>query len=134
MDDNKCGDNKANPWRTLKTWYLLQKSNNPNHLVQPLIKDVKSAVSKLKSLFPSTPLEKHASLDIIMPGPSEDRQRTIIFRDLGRVENTWVATQFFLAYFEGKGISPPVGVMMDDLQLLSNNATTNSSNKMYRII
>jgi len=57
-------------------------------------------------MFPNSPLQKHAFLDIIMPAPAPSLARTMIFRDIGRVENDWVAKQFFLAYFEGWGISP----------------------------
>lgn len=62
----------------------------------------------LKSMFPNIPLKKHATLDVILNPPATKGERTLIFRDIGRVENTWVAKQFFLAYFEGWGISPPV--------------------------
>lgn len=68
---------------------------------------------KLKSMFPNAPLQKHAFLDIILNPPQPSRPRTVIFRDIGRIESDWVATQFFLAYFEGTGISPP---MKQDVQ------------------
>jgi hypothetical protein len=32
----------------------------------------------------------------------------LVFRDLGAVQDSWLTTQFVLAYFEGQGISPPV--------------------------
>lgn len=63
---------------------------------------------KLKSMFPNVPLNKGAFLDIFIHPPSPTRQRLIIFRDIGRMENDWFAHNFFLAYFEGGGISPPV--------------------------
>lgn len=69
-----------------------------------------SPLRKLKSLFPTTPLSKHTPLDILLTAPSSDptRPRALIFRDLGAVENDWVAREFVLAYFEGQGVSPPV--------------------------
>lgn len=35
-------------------------------------------------------------------------ERRLIVRDLGSIANDWVSKEFMLAYFEGKGISPPV--------------------------
>ncbi|OJA18840.1 hypothetical protein AZE42_00821 [Rhizopogon vesiculosus] len=69
-----------------------------------------SPLRKLKSLFPTTALPKGTPLDIILGAPSgsPSRPRTLIFRDMGSVENDWVANEFVLAYFEGNGISPPL--------------------------
>lgn len=64
----------------------------------------------LKSIFPGTPLAKHTPLDILITAPSKDsaRPRAVIVRDLGSVENDWIAREFILAYFEGDGLSPAV--------------------------
>lgn len=69
-----------------------------------------SPLRNLKSLFPTTALPKGTPLDIILVAPSgsPSHPRTLIFRDMGLVENDWVAEEFVLAYFEGNGISPPV--------------------------
>ncbi|EGO02734.1 hypothetical protein SERLA73DRAFT_130997 [Serpula lacrymans var. lacrymans S7.3] len=69
-----------------------------------------SPIRKLKSIFPSTSLKKHTPLDVLLTPPTGDpsRPRALIFRDLGTIENDWVANEFFLAYFEGSGISPPL--------------------------
>jgi hypothetical protein len=69
-----------------------------------------SPLRKLKSLFPTTALPKRTPLDIILTAPtgSPSRPRTLFLRELGSVENDWVAEEFVLAYFEGDGISPPV--------------------------
>lgn len=69
-----------------------------------------SPLRTLKSIFPNAPLAKHTPLDILLTAPSKDptRQRALIIRDMGAVENDWVAREFFLAYFEGDGVSPPV--------------------------
>jgi hypothetical protein len=71
---------------------------------------IQSPLRKLKSIFPSTPLQKHTPLDILLTSPPSDpsQSRSLIIRDMGSVENDWVATEFVLAYFEGDGPSPPV--------------------------
>ena len=73
---------------------------------------VQSPLRKLKSIFPATPLSKHTPLDIFLTAPSSDpeRPRALIIRDMGSVEDDWVATEFVLAYFEGNGPSPAVRV------------------------
>jgi len=67
-----------------------------------------SPLRKLKSMFPNTPLSKHTPLDIIIPAPEAEQPRTLIVRDLGAIQDDWVAREFLLAYFEGGGISPPL--------------------------
>ncbi|KAI9066685.1 hypothetical protein FKP32DRAFT_1755735 [Trametes sanguinea] len=69
---------------------------------------IQSPLRKLKSMFPNTPLAKHSPLDILITAPSPKQPRTLIVRDLGSVQNDWLATEFVLTYFEGKGISPPL--------------------------
>ena len=68
---------------------------------------VQSPLRKFKSMFPNTPLAKHAPLDVLLTSPGP-QPRTLIVRDLGSVQNDWLSTEFVLAYFEGHGISPPV--------------------------
>ncbi|KAH7915112.1 chalcone-flavanone isomerase-domain-containing protein [Hygrophoropsis aurantiaca] len=72
--------------------------------------EAQSPLRKLKSMFPTTALSKNTSLDILLTAPTGDpsRPRSLIFRDMGSVENDWVATEFVMAYFEGDGISPPL--------------------------
>ncbi|KAG1755008.1 chalcone-flavanone isomerase-domain-containing protein [Suillus paluster] len=69
-----------------------------------------SPLRELKSLFPTTALSKGTALDVVLVAPSRSpsRPRSLIFRDMGSVENDWVAEEFVLAYFEGNGISPPL--------------------------
>jgi hypothetical protein len=68
-----------------------------------------SPIRQLKTLFPNTPLTKGTPLDIILTEPEPmSTKRALIFRDLGVVYDDWVTREFVLAYFEGKGISPPV--------------------------
>ena len=46
---------------------------------------------------------------ITRPGPfSDPRSRVLIFPELGKVNDGMLAKEFFLAYFEGHGISPAV--------------------------
>ncbi|KAF7978924.1 hypothetical protein HWV62_44462 [Athelia sp. TMB] len=70
--------------------------------------DAQDPLRTLKSIFPGTPLAKHTPLDILITAPSEDstRPRAVIVRDLGSVENNWIAREIILAYFEGDGLSP----------------------------
>ena len=59
-------------------------------------------------MFPNAPLAKHQSLDILLAPPVPGQPRNLIVRDLGAVQDDWLAEQFVLAYFEGSGLSPPV--------------------------
>lgn len=71
--------------------------------------EAQSPLRTLKSIFPNTPFAKHAHLDILLTAPFQDpkRPRALVIRDMGAIENDWVAREFVLAYFEGAGISPP---------------------------
>ena len=71
---------------------------------------VQSPINKLKSIFPNTPLNKHTPVDILLTPPFPTQPRTLIFRDLGVIQNDWVAQEFMLAYFAGEGNSPAVGI------------------------
>ena len=65
----------------------------------------------LKGLFPNSPLPKHQPMHVLItrPGPFSDHgSRALIFPELGRVNDGMIAKEFFLAYFEGAGISPAV--------------------------
>jgi len=65
-----------------------------------------SPLRTLKGLFPNSPLAKHTPLDIFLAAPIPNRPRPLIFRDLGSVENDWVATEFVLNYFGPEAPSP----------------------------
>ncbi|KAJ6604292.1 chalcone isomerase [Mycena vulgaris] len=67
---------------------------------------VAAPMRALKTLFPNSPLAKHASLDLYIPAPVPGQPRPLVVRDLGTVQNNWVATELFLYYFAGKGASP----------------------------
>ena len=69
---------------------------------------IQSPLHKFKTMFPNTPLTKHTPLDILLAPPEPQQPRTLIIRDLGSVQHDWLAKEFFLGYFEGDGISPPV--------------------------
>ncbi|OCB91636.1 Chalcone-flavanone isomerase [Sanghuangporus baumii] len=74
--------------------------------------EAQSPIRKLKSMFPNTPLKKGRPLDILLLAPPKnpDEKRILIVRDLGSVENNWLAKEFVKIYFVGKGISPPVSL------------------------
>lgn len=63
---------------------------------------------KLKSIFPNSSLKKHTPFDMLLTGPIPNRPRSLIFRDLGTIDNDWVATELVLHYFEGDAPSPAV--------------------------
>ena len=52
-----------------------------------------SPLRKFKSMFPSTNFSKGQPLDIMLLPPPKNSadQRTLVVRDLGSVENNWVA-------------------------------------------
>lgn len=68
---------------------------------------VQSPLRTFKSMFPTTPLGKHESLDILITEPSSE-PRHLIVRDLGTIQNDWIARELVLAYFEGQGLSQKV--------------------------
>lgn len=59
-------------------------------------------------MFPTTPLAKHTPLELVLTPPRPGRERALVIRDVGAVENTWVAEELVMSYFDGKVISPPV--------------------------
>lgn len=67
-----------------------------------------SPLRKLKSLFPNSALTKNTPLDVFLSAPTPGRPRALVFRDMGAIENDWVATELVLHYFTGEGPSPPV--------------------------
>ena len=77
-------------------------------LTQEEESEAQSPLRKFKSMFPNTALPKHTPLEIILLAPEPNQPRTLIVRDLGALQNDWVAREFVMAYFEGNGISPPV--------------------------
>jgi hypothetical protein len=69
---------------------------------------------KLRSLFPNTQLEKgtalviHSRLNYPSPLESGDGSKSLVFGGLGEIQNSWLAKEFFKAYFVGQGNSPAV--------------------------
>lgn len=72
---------------------------------------IQSPLHKFKTMFPNTPLAKRTPLDILLAPPESRQPRNLIIRDLGSVQHDWLAKEFFLAYFEGDGLSPPVCIL-----------------------
>lgn len=67
---------------------LKDKSLSPDEA-----EDAQSPIRKLKSMFPNTPLSKGSPLEILLlpPSKSAGEKRTLVVRDLGSVENDWLA-------------------------------------------
>lgn len=79
-------------------------------ITQEMAMDVASPLRTLKGLFPNSPLAKHTPLDIFLAAPLPNRQRPLVFRDLGSIESDWVATEFVLNYFDTSPPSPAVSL------------------------
>ena len=67
-----------------------------------------SPMRKLKTLFPNASLAKHTPFEIFLAAPASGQPRSLVFRDLGTIENDWVATELVLHYFERNAPSPAV--------------------------
>ncbi|KAA1468530.1 hypothetical protein DENSPDRAFT_472012 [Dentipellis sp. KUC8613] len=67
---------------------------------------VQSPISRLKTIFPNSPLAKHSPVDLLLTAPDTKQPRSLIVRDLGVVQDDWVGRELMLAYFEGNGNSP----------------------------
>jgi|SRR6267142_2831405 len=65
-------------------------------------------MSQLKTTFPNTPLMKGTPLDLILAPPDQKQARALIIRELGAVQNEWVAQELILSFFDGKGTSVAV--------------------------
>ncbi|KAJ7219181.1 chalcone-flavanone isomerase-domain-containing protein [Mycena pura] len=67
---------------------------------------VAAPMRAVKTLFPNTSFAKHTPLDVYVPAPVPGQARPLVFRDMGTVQNSWVATELVLYYFAGNGASP----------------------------
>ncbi|GJE87738.1 chalcone isomerase-like protein [Phanerochaete sordida] len=92
--------------RAIQARLVLAKKKNTLTADEELA--VQSPLRKFKSMFPNTPLAKGQELDILLAPRELSQQRSLIVRDLGSVQSDWLAHEFFLAYFEGDGLSPPL--------------------------
>jgi hypothetical protein len=90
----------------------LQKRHWADHQAGKLSSDeqlkLHAPIGQLKSAFPNAPLAKGTPLDIVLSPPVSNRPRTLIIRDLGAVQNEWVAQEFMLSFFDWQGNSPAV--------------------------
>ncbi|KAK7064512.1 p-loop containing nucleoside triphosphate hydrolase protein [Favolaschia claudopus] len=84
----------------------LQEAQKSGTLTQDDALAVAGPMRALKTLFPNTPLAKHASLDLYVPAPVLGQPRPLIVRDLGSVVNNFVSTELVLHYFTGNSPSP----------------------------
>jgi len=62
-------------------------------------------ISQLGTALPNAPFAKGASLDLMITPPDPKRPRALILRDLGAVQNEWVARELIMSFFDGKGTS-----------------------------
>lgn len=63
-------------------------------------------LQQFKGLFPTAAFKKHEPMHIVLSSP-KIRPRQLRIPPLGAVGDTWIATEFFRAYFQGT-ISPPL--------------------------
>ena len=69
---------------------------------------LQAPMGQLRSAFPNTPLVKGTPLDLVLTPPDSKQPRALILRDLGAVQNSWVAQELFLSFFDEQGNSAAV--------------------------
>lgn len=69
---------------------------------------LQAPIGQLKSAFPNAPLVKGAPLDLLLTPPDSKQPRALIIRDLGVIQNGWVAQELFLSFFDEQGNSAAV--------------------------
>ncbi|KAI0275117.1 chalcone-flavanone isomerase-domain-containing protein [Gloeopeniophorella convolvens] len=88
----------------------LQARQQSAHKVGSLSPDeqlsLQAPIAQLKTVFPNAPFTKDTPLDIVLTPPDPKQPRALVIRDLGAVQNEWVARELVLSYFEGQGNSP----------------------------
>ncbi|KAG8959669.1 hypothetical protein FRC03_007645 [Tulasnella sp. 419] len=64
-------------------------------------------IQQLKAAFPTTTLQKHTPIYLIVSAPSTGAQRRLSIPTLnGKIDYTWVGVELMRGYFEGEGPSP----------------------------
>lgn len=69
---------------------------------------LQAPIGQLRSAFPNTPMVKGTPLDLVLAPPDPKQPRVLIIRDLGAIQNAWVAQELFLSFFDRQGNSPAV--------------------------
>jgi hypothetical protein len=69
---------------------------------------LQAPIGQLRSAFPNTPMVKGTPLDLVLAPPDPKQPRALIIRDLGAIQNAWVAQELFLSFFDRQGNSPAV--------------------------
>jgi Chalcone isomerase like len=69
---------------------------------------LQAPIAQLKTLFPNAPFVKDTPLDIVLTPPDPKQPRALIIRDLGAIQNEWVARELIMSYFDVQGNSPAV--------------------------
>ncbi|KAH9982946.1 chalcone-flavanone isomerase-domain-containing protein [Lactifluus volemus] len=67
---------------------------------------LQAPIAQLKTLFPNAPFVKGTPLDIVLTPPDPKQRRALIIRDLGVIQNEWVARELIMSYFDAQGNSP----------------------------
>lgn len=67
---------------------------------------LQAPIGQLRSAFPNTPMVKGTPLDLVLAPPDSKQPRALIIRDLGAIQNGWVAQELFLSFFDRQGNSP----------------------------
>jgi hypothetical protein len=66
---------------------------------------LQAPMGQLRSAFPNAPLVKGTPLDLVLTPPDLKQPRALIIRDLGAIQNGWVAQGLFLSFFDEQGNS-----------------------------
>jgi hypothetical protein len=69
---------------------------------------LQAPIGQLRSAFPNSPLVKGTPLDLVLAPPDSQQPRALIIRDLGAIQNGWVAQELFLSFFDEQGNSAAV--------------------------
>ncbi|KAI0257091.1 chalcone isomerase [Lactifluus subvellereus] len=69
---------------------------------------LQAPIAQLKTVFPNAPFVKDTPLDIVLTPPDPKQPRALIIRDLGAIQNEWVARELIMSYFDVQGNSPAV--------------------------
>ena len=79
---------------------------------------LQAPIGQLRSAFPNSPLVKGTPLDLVLAPPDLKQSRALIIRDLGVVQNGWVAQELFLSFFDEQGNSAAVCLRVNPTMLL----------------
>ena len=94
----------------------LQTRQRVAHQVGKLSPDeqlkLQAPIAQLKTAFPNAPFVKGTPLDIVLSPPDPKQPRALVIRDLGVIQNDWVARELILSFFDGQGNNPSPAVCL----------------------